>query len=59
MNTAWAVLNVLWGDPRLFWLCTAFTAATAALVAARQVRDARTTLVHALQAAPAGAADLA
>jgi membrane protease YdiL (CAAX protease family) len=56
MNTAWAVLNVLWGDLRLFWLCAAFTAAIAAIVATRQVRDAaRTTPVQA-EAATAGEA---
>ncbi|HEX8488659.1 MAG TPA: CPBP family intramembrane glutamic endopeptidase, partial [Propionibacteriaceae bacterium] len=46
MNTGWAVLNVLWGDLRLFWLCVAFTAALAAVVAARQLRDARTASVR-------------
>lgn len=42
MNTSWAVLNVLWGDLRLFWLCVAINVALAAAVAARQVRDTRT-----------------
>ncbi|HYO39082.1 MAG TPA: CPBP family intramembrane glutamic endopeptidase [Nocardioidaceae bacterium] len=51
MNTAWAVLNVLWGDLRLFWLCVAFTAAIAAVAAGRPVRDARRTPVHAAEAA--------
>jgi uncharacterized protein len=37
MNTSWAVLNILWGDLRLFWLCVAFNAALAAVVATRQV----------------------
>ena len=41
MNTGWAVLNVLWGDLQLFWLCVAFTAALAGAVASRQVSDAR------------------
>jgi membrane protease YdiL (CAAX protease family) len=45
MNTGWAVLNVLWGDLRLFWLCVAFTAVLAAVVAARQLREARTAPV--------------
>lgn len=40
MNTGWAVLNVLWGDLRLFWLCVGFTAVLAAVVAARQRRPA-------------------
>ena len=39
MNTAWAVLNILWGDDRLFWLCVAFTVTLAAVVAVRQLRD--------------------
>ena len=42
MNTGWAVLNVLWADLRLFWLCVAFTAVLAAVVAARQLREAST-----------------
>ncbi len=42
MNVAWAVLNVLWGDGRLFWLVVAFTVATAVVVAVRQLREART-----------------
>lgn len=53
MNTAWAVLNVLWGDLRLFWLCVAFTVATAGVVAARQVRDARTAPARQLAAVDA------
>jgi membrane protease YdiL (CAAX protease family) len=56
MNTAWAVLNVLWGDLRLFWMCAAFTAALAVLVAARQIRDARTTPVTAPDVATSGTA---
>jgi membrane protease YdiL (CAAX protease family) len=44
MNTGWAVLNVLWGDLQLFWLCVAFTAVLAAVVAARQLREARPAL---------------
>ena len=57
MNTAWAVLNVVWGDLRLFWLCAALTAAIAAIVATRQVRDAaRTTPMQAPKAATAGEA---
>jgi hypothetical protein len=51
MNTTWAVLNVLWGDLRLFWLCAVFTAALAAAVAARQLRDSRTMPVPATEAA--------
>jgi hypothetical protein len=39
MNTAWAVLNVMWGDLRLFWLCAAFTVALAVAVAVRQARE--------------------
>ena len=56
MNTAWAVLNVVWGDLRLFWLCAAFTAAIAVVVAARQVRDVHTTPVEAPEVATAGEA---
>ena len=41
MNTGWAVLNVLWADLQLFWLCVAFTAALAVVVAVRQLREAR------------------
>jgi uncharacterized protein len=37
MNTGWAVLNVLWGDLQLFWLCVAFTAALAGVVALRDL----------------------
>ena len=51
MNTAWAVLNVLWGDLRLFWLCVAFTAGLAAIVAARQLRDAPSSRVPAPEVA--------
>jgi membrane protease YdiL (CAAX protease family) len=48
MNTAWAVLNVLWGDLQLFWLCVACTAALATFVAIRQTHHT------ALGAAPTG-----
>ena len=47
MNTRWAVLHVLWGDPRLCWLCVAFTGLLAVAVAALQVRQARTASVPA------------
>ena len=46
MNTGWAVLNVLWGDLRLFWLCVAFTAVLASVVGARQLRGARNAPVR-------------
>jgi membrane protease YdiL (CAAX protease family) len=46
MNTGWAVLNVLWGDLRLFWLCVAFTAVLACVVGARQLRGARNAPVR-------------
>jgi membrane protease YdiL (CAAX protease family) len=46
MNTGWAVLNVLWGDLQLFWLCVAFTFVLAAVVATRQLREARTGSVR-------------
>jgi membrane protease YdiL (CAAX protease family) len=42
MNTGWAVLNVLWGDRQVFWLCVAFTVVLAAVVAARQLQEAHT-----------------
>ena len=46
MNTGWAVLNVLWGDRQVFWLCVAFTVLLAAVVAALQLREARTESVR-------------
>ena len=46
MNTGWAVLNVLWGDLQLFWLCVAFTAVLASVVGARQLRGARNAPVR-------------
>lgn len=36
MNTAWAALNVLWGDAALFWLCVGFTVALAVVVGIAQ-----------------------
>jgi membrane protease YdiL (CAAX protease family) len=51
MNTAWAVLNVMWGDVRLFGLCAAFTVAIAVAVAIRQARENLATPVR-----PSGAA---
>lgn len=39
MNTWWAVLAVLWGEARPFWLCVAFTVVLAAAVVVAQRRQ--------------------
>lgn len=40
MNTSWAVLNALWGDLPLYWLCVGLTVALAAVVLVVQGRAA-------------------
>ncbi len=55
-NARESFLNVVWGDFRLFRLCAGLTAAIAAVVAARQIRDTLAAPAQATAAATAGEA---
>ncbi len=54
MNTAWALLNILWGDVWLFSLCVGFTVAVAVVVAVVQARDGARPRADEDDSAPSG-----
>ncbi|HEX8511324.1 MAG TPA: CPBP family intramembrane glutamic endopeptidase [Propionibacteriaceae bacterium] len=54
MNTEWALLNILWGDVTLFWLCVGFTVVVAVVIATLQARDSAAPRADEDDSAPSG-----